>query len=120
MIDYVLLGGKKRPLLYGGAAFKMMKSRTGATMQDFLTELSTGEPGAISDITFCALKVGEIAAKEPSDEDYNEMTVAVWIDLYDGGVMAFMNKIIDSLPKPEPGEGDSAPGEAQATGTGTN
>ena len=121
MVEYFDLGGKKRPLLYGSAAFKMMKRRSGTTMGDFLQQLSDGESDVISDITYCALRVGEIATdvKAAEVDEYDEMKVATWIDLYPGGVASFMQKIIDALPKPQAGEGDAEPGEAQRTGTGT-
>lgn len=121
MIDYVELGGKSRPILYGNAAFKLYKQRTGRKMSDFLQELGSGETDVISDITFCALRVGEIAAGQPPSKDFaDEMKVAIWIDEYPGGVTAFMERLVDSLPKPKAGEGEEEPGEAQTTGTGTN
>jgi len=121
MVEYVKLGGKDRPLLYGSAAFKMLKQRNKMGFRAFLDELSTGETDVISDITYCALRVGERAEKLPPSDDYeDEMDVATWIDLYPGGVAAFMQKLVDSLPKPQAGEGEVEPGEAQATGTGTN
>jgi len=121
MVDYIQLGGKNRPILYGNAAFKLYKQRTGKKMSEFLQELGSGETDVISDITYCALRVGEIAAGETPSEDFtDEMKVAIWIDEYPGGVTAFMERLVDSLPKPKAGEGDDQPGEAQTTGTGTN
>lgn len=120
MVEYFDLGGKKRPLLYGSAAFKMLKQRTSMGMIQFLSELGTGEPDVISDITYCALRVGERYEKIEPVESYDEMDVAMWIDLCPGGVAAFMQKLVDSLPKPQAGEGDEEPGEAQTIGIGTN
>ena len=118
MVEYFELGGKKRPILYGSAAFKLLKQRRGIGMMAFLDELATGEPDVISDITYCALRVGERAEKLPPGEEYDEMDVAMWIDLYSGGIAAFMQKIVESLPKPQAGEGIE-PGEALPIGTGT-
>lgn len=121
MVEFFELGKKNRPLLYGSAAFKLLKQRKGISMGDFLRELSSGEdPAIISDITYCALRIGERAEKVADVEEYDELDVAIWIDLYKGGVAAFMQKIVDALPKPQAGEGDVEPGEAQAIGTGTN
>ena len=121
MLDYVELGGKKRPLLFGNAAFKMLKQRTGVGMMAFLDAMHEGDLDGISDITFCALRVGEIATKqEPSEDLKDETAVAIWLDEYPGGVTAFLQKIVDSLPKPQAGEGEPEPGEAQATGIGTS
>ena len=121
MVEFFELGKKNRPLLYGSAAFRLLKQRKGIGMGDFLRELSLGEdPAIISDITYCALRIGERAEKVADVEEYDELDVAIWIDLYEGGVAAFMQKIVDALPKPQAGEGDVEPGEAQATGTGTN
>lgn len=120
MVEYFDLGGKKRPLLYGSAAFKMLKQRTNMGMMKFLGELGTGEPDVISDITYCALRIGERAEKLQPVDEYDEMDVAMWIDQAPGGVAAFMQKLVDSLPKPQAGEGDEEPGEAQTTGIGTN
>lgn len=121
MIKYVDLGGKKRPILYGNAAFKLYKERSGKSMAAFLAELNSGEVDVISDITFCALRVGERAEKEPPSDDYkDELDVATMIDLFPGGVAAFMEMLVDALPKPKAGEGDSEPGEAIPTGTGTS
>lgn len=119
MVEYFQLGGKKRPILYGSAAFKLLKSRKGIRMADFLSELSSGDPDVISDITFCALKVGERAERLPPSEDYSdELDVAIWIDEFPGGVAAFMQKLLESLPKPVAEEGNLEPGEAQENGTG--
>lgn len=120
MLEFFELGGKKRPVLYGSAAFKILKQRRGIGMGEFLKELASGDPTAIIDITYCALRVGERAEKVAPVDDYDEMDVAIWADLSDGGVAAFMQKIVDALPKPQAGEGDVEPGEAQATGIGTN
>ena len=120
-VEYVKLGGQNRPILYGSAAFKLLKTRKGVGMIKFLDELATGEPDVISDITYCALRIGERAEKLPPAEDFQDETdVAIWIDLYPGGVAAFMQRIVDSIPKPQTGEGDNEPGEAQTTGTGMN
>ena len=120
-VEYVKLGGKNRPILYGSAAFKMLKQRRGIGMMQFLNELSTGEPDVISDITYCALRIGERAEKLPPSEDFDdELDVATMIDLFPGGVASFMQKLVESLPKPQAGEGESEPGEAQAIGIGTN
>lgn len=89
-------------------------------MMQFLNELGTGEPDVISDITYCALRVGERHEKVQEPDKYDEMDVAMWIDLCPGGVAAFMQKLVDSLPKPQAGEGDAEPGEAQTIGIGTN
>ena len=60
MVEFFELGKKNRPLLYGSAAFKLLKQRKGISMGDFLRELSSGEdPAIISDITYCALRIGE-------------------------------------------------------------
>lgn len=123
MLTHIKLGGKERPILFGNAAFKMLRQRSGITMGKFLEDLAGGDPTYISDITFCALRVGEIAQKEKDVEDYNEMDVAVWMDLYEGGAEAFLKMILEALPKPEAGEGGTQPGEAKMEakiGTGTN
>lgn len=120
MVEYIELGGKRRPILYGNAAFKMLKDRKGFGLMKFLDELSTGDPDVVSDITFCALRVGERAEKLPPSEDFKEeMDVAVWIDLYPGGVQAIMNLIVKSLPKAPAEGGEGEPGEAKASGIGT-
>lgn len=121
MLDYVNLGGKKRPLLYGNAAFKMLKQRSGVGLPDFLNTLYTGEIDVISDITYCALRVGEMAINTAPDEEYDEMKVAIWIDQFEGGATAFLQKISESLPQPKTGEGE-AQGEAKTNqaGAGTN
>lgn len=121
MVEHFELGGKKRPVLYGMAAFKMLRKRTGMSMSDFLGQLQSGELDALSDITYCALRVGEIYEDIKEVDEYDEMKVAVWMDGYKGGVVAFMNKLVESLPKLAAGEGDAEPGEAQANlGTGTS
>lgn len=118
MVEYFELGGRKRPVLYGTAAFKMLKQRSGKTMMQFIDELAKGETDVISDITYCALRVGERKEGIKDADQYDEMDVAIWIDESPGGLSAFMQKLVESLPKPQAGEGETEPGEAQATGTG--
>ena len=118
MVEYFELGGKKRPVLYGTAAFKLMKQRTGKGMMDFIDELSTGDTSVVSDITYCALRIGERKEKIVPADEYDEMDVAIWIDESPGGIAAFMAKLVDALPKPQAGEGEAEPGEAKAIGNG--
>lgn len=120
MAHHVNLGGKTRLLLYGTAAFKLMKRETGTTMADFLAQLATGEADIVSDITYYALRVGERHEKIPSSEveDYEPLDVAMWIDEYPGGISVFAQHLVDAMPKPAAGEGEGEPGEAQKTGTG--
>lgn len=119
MVEQIEFGGKRRPLLYGNAAFKMMKERKGVTMSAFLDSLNRGELDVISDITYCALRIGERYEKLPHEE-YDEMDVAMWMDIYEGGAISFIEKLLAVLPKPSAGEGVAEPGEALPTGTGTN
>lgn len=122
MVEHFDLGGKKRPMLFGGAAFKLMKERKGITMGKFLEGLNAGEIDGISDIAYCALRIGERyeRVKAVDIESYDELDVAMWMDVYDGGVMVFMEKLLKSLPQGSGEEAGDAPGEAQTTGTGTN
>lgn len=122
MVEHFELGGKMRPVLFGGAAFKLMKERKGITMGKFLEGLNAGEIDGISDITYCALRVGERYERIKAEdiEKYDELDVAIWMDLYKGGAMVFMEKLLQSLPQPSGEEGENEPGEAQKTGNGTN
>lgn len=121
MVQYIDLGGKKRPILYGTAAFRMLKQRTGMSLAKFIEDVSSGEPGAICDITFCALRVGERADRIPPSDDFEtEEDVAIWIDLYPGGIEQFYKLVLDALPKSEAVEGELEPGEAKPIGTGTS
>lgn len=122
MVEHFELGGKMRPMLFGGAAFKLMKERKGITMGKFLEGLNAGEIDGISDIAYCALRIGERYERVPAEkiEKYDELDVAMWMDIYPGGAMVFMEKLLKSLPQPSSEEAGNEPGEAQTTGTGTN
>ncbi len=124
-VQYIELGGEKRPILFGNAAFRLRKQRTGKTMSSFFLELSNPEEpdaifDAIADMTYCALKIGDRATGVKDRPDFEEMDVAIWIDQLPGGVEKLSTMIIDSLPKPAAGEGEAEPGEAQTTGTLTS
>jgi len=121
MVENINIGGKVRPFLLGNAAFKMYKQRTGKTLLSFIGELQDGELFSLSDLVYCGLRVGEIWQKTPEPDQYNEMEVAIWMDLYEGGAIEFMKKVLDSMPKPDAKGGvPDESGEPQATGTGTN
>lgn len=119
MVEIVELGGKGRPILFGTAAFRIYKERTKNTLTYFVDALGSGDMTVISDITYCALRVGERYQKNDS-EVYDELDVAIWIDLYPGGAVSFLERVMKSLPSQSEGEGGSAPGEPKTIGTGTN
>ena len=124
-VEYIELGGEKRPILIGNAAFRLRKQRTGKDMMTFFSDLaSTDKPDlifeAITDITYCALRIGELSAGVKDPQDYDEMKVAMWVDLLPGGIEKLSQMIVDALPKPAAGEGEAEPGEAQQTGTLTS
>jgi hypothetical protein len=120
MVEYVELGGKKRPVLYGSAAFKMLRQKKSLTMMDFLEDIGSGESTYLSDLTYCALRLGERYEKVKEIDEYDEMDVAMWMDISPGGIAGFLERIVSALPKPSAGEGANEPGEALGTGIGTN
>ena len=90
-VEHIELGGEKRPILFGNAAFRLRKQRTGKTMSAFFLELSNPEEpdaifDAIADITYCALRTGDRAQGVTDRKDFDEMDVAIWIDQLPGGV----------------------------------
>lgn len=124
-VQRIEIGGKSRPILFGNAAFRLRKQRTGKTMMQFFSDLSnTEEPDvifdAVADITYCALKIGERAEKVQELDEYDEMEVSIWIDQLPGGIEKLSAMIVDSMPKPSAGEGEEEPGEAQKIGTSTS
>ena len=109
--------------MFGTAAFKIYKQRNDKTIGQLLSDLSTGEVDAITDLLCAALIIGEKHQKLPHD-NFNEVDVAIWVDEYPGGALAFMQVIADAMPKADAGEGEAA-GEAKTpatpeTGTSTN
>lgn len=114
------IGGKTRTLVLGLAAFKMYKKETGKGLSTFMAELADSELDGVSDIIYCALRLGERKDKIAEPEEYDSMDVAIWMDEAKGGVAGFLQKIVEALPKAEAGEGESEPGEALTSGILTN
>ena len=120
-VEYIELGGEKRPILFGLAAFRLRKMRSGKSMTAFFAELQNhDEPdiifNAVADLTFCALKTGDRCANISDRPDYDEMDVSIWIDQTPGSLELLSQLILNSLPKSAAGEGDDSPGEGNQTG----
>jgi len=128
-LQYLDIGDKSRPVLFGNTAYRLYCESEKITMSRLAKELSPDVESEdydagltlkrMSGLSYYALRCGEMRAGIPK-EPYTEELVSLWLDEFPGGADAFYFMALNALPKPQAGEGESKPGEAQATGTGTN
>lgn len=80
MINYIELGGQKRPILFGTLAFRWLKNETGMLPADVVKAMTeTQDFDVLIQLTAYALRAGQLAEGqkvEPVDADQ----VALWLD----------------------------------------
>lgn len=126
-LQYIDIGEKSRPVLFGNTAYRLYCESEKITMAQLLKELSLDDTSdghdagltlkRMAGLSYYALRCGEMRVGLPK-EPYTEDLVSLWLDEFPGGADAFYLMAMKSLPKPQAGEGEHEPGEAQATGTG--
>jgi len=94
MINYIELGGEKRPILFGTLAFRWLKQEAGLTPADIQKSLSEDQDfDVLIQLATYALRAGQMAVGEkvtPHDAD----TVALWVDT-SANMMQTVKKISD-------------------------
>jgi hypothetical protein len=128
-LQYLQIGDKSRPVLFGNTAYRLYCESEGITMAQLASDLNPSTESENYDagltlkrmagLSYYALRCGEMRVGFPK-EDYTQEIVSLWLDEFPGGADAFYLMALNALPKPQAGEGEAEPGEAQESGTGTS
>lgn len=101
MLQYLNLGGKKRPILFGSWVFRKMKDEINITPGQVIESLNNSDITILSDVLFYGLQAGEIATNMQNPDIYTVDNVAIWMDMAPYPLSVYSNMIAQAITDKE-------------------
>ena len=96
MVHNILIGGKKRKLLFGNYLFRKLKEEHDISLSDVSLAMSNGDASLFPLLIYSALRTAELSSGD-QQETYDVDTVCLWMDERGGVTAEILPWLLDAI-----------------------